>query len=91
VSKDGFDVITVWGGRDSATYLAEDFMKDGDKAKPLWVNQYPGVNTPFHELKMEDIDGLIKHTLVTKEDLETDRGHWDLKALKILTDAKGKK
>jgi hypothetical protein len=80
------DLVTVWRGRDSATYLLSDWEKLGDKAEPLYVEQSPTKNGPFHKIDMTDVDGFYKHTALTKEEILTDSsGKWDIAALKKLT------
>lgn len=92
--KDSIEVITVYRGKDSATYLASDVEKYGiDNADPIKVNQYPGENVSFVKIKTWDIDGWYKHGEPTKQGMqkliEEDKGGWDKATLEELLKKKG--
>lgn len=91
--KDAIELVTVYRGKDSATYALADFIELGDEATPLWVRQHPGDNQPFKKMQLKDIDGFRKHKQITKEDIEqgSDVVQWDVKAMrKLLKSAKEK-
>lgn len=79
-----YELVTVYRGKNSATYLLEDFKKHGDDAKPLWVKQYPGDRQPFNKIKLEEADGMYMHNRLTKDDIKKFDGKWDVKALRKL-------
>ena len=63
------EMVTVYRGKDQATYLAEDFEKHGENATPYSVIQNPSDKTPWIEMNLKDIDGFYKHTeLMIKKD-----------------------
>lgn len=68
------EVITLFRGKDSVTYLASEFEKYGEDAEPLAVRQNPSENTPFVKMKLQDTDAVMKHKQLmpatpTKENL----------------------
>ena len=68
------EVITLFRGKDSATYLASEFEKYGENAEPLAVRQNPSENAPFVRMKLRDTDAVMKHKQLmlatpTKENL----------------------
>lgn len=56
-----YEVITLFRGRDSATYLLSEFEKYGENAEPLFVRQNPSENAPFKKIYLKDTDGFMKH------------------------------
>jgi len=83
-----FELITVWRGRDSATYLCKDFVELGDKATPIRVSQYPGINQPFNKIELKDVDGFYGHNAIKGRDIKQESGTWDMGILKQLMEDK---
>ena len=81
MNESEYELITVYRGKDSATYLAKDFLEFGDNAEPLWMRQNPSDNAPFVKIELKDSDGFYQHNEITKEDIEGHKGVWNTKAL----------
>jgi hypothetical protein len=79
-----YELITVYRGKDSATYLSKDFVELGDSAKPIWVRQYPGDKKPFVKINLKDSDGFYQHNKMTKKEIENYKGAWDVMELQKL-------
>ncbi len=86
MNDDNYEIVTVYRGKDSATYLASEFMELGDKATPIAVHQNPMSAEPWHEMKLEDVDSIEFYKPGSQEQ-GTDLPRWDLKALKGLLEA----
>lgn len=82
MSKAGIEIVTVYRGKDSATYLLSEFQELGHEATPIVVRQYPGENKPYHKIKLEDTDAIAIKTV--NQDQGNDMAKWDLKALQRL-------
>lgn len=54
----GIEVVTVYRGKDSATYLLSEFQELGDKATPIAVRQYPGDRKPYRKIELKDTDAI---------------------------------
>lgn len=83
MNKEEYEVITVYRGRDSVTYEAEDYYKNGDNATPLAINQWPGDKQPFVKIKSIDSDGIGFYKVPEFDDADKS-GEWDKKALRKL-------
>lgn len=82
---DGVELVTVYRGGDSATYLLSDFEKYGDDATPLWVEQWRGENAPFKKMELKDSDAVRFFTdKPISQDQVSDVAKWEVKALKSL-------
>jgi len=84
IKNDCFELITIWRGRDSATYLSKDFIELGEKAVPIWVRQYPGVNAPFRKIRIQDTECFYLYNPVTKKDMKQKNSVWDVDSLRKL-------
>lgn len=80
-----YEVLTVYKGRNSITYLLSDWEKHGEDAEPLYVRQHPLENAPFVKFNLADADtvGFYKNPDAKPEG--NDMGKWDLDALKRLS------
>ena len=59
------EVVTVYRGKDMATYLASDIEKHGiENSEPIRVSQYPGDDKPFRKIYIDESDGWYEHTEV---------------------------
>lgn len=85
----GVEIITVWRGKDMATYIGSEYRELGDKAKPIRIVQDPRKNEPWTEIKTEDVDTIEFYSPETKPP-GTDLPKWDLDALKGLLEAQEK-
>lgn len=54
------EVVTLFRDGDSITYLANDYLRLGDKAEPLKVVQSPYKNEPFVKFKLSEAEGIMK-------------------------------
>lgn len=61
LSDGSYELITVYVGKNSATYLVSEYMKHGDEATPIRVDIHPSEKGPVQKLKLEDSDGLRLH------------------------------
>lgn len=52
------ELITLYRGKDMATYIYDDFVKFGENAEPIRIRQNPSVNTPFIKIRLEDTDAI---------------------------------
>lgn len=77
------ELVTVYRGNDSATYLLKEFVEFGDNATPLRIRQNPTENSPYKKMKLIDADGIRKFY---EEPIEqgNDLGKWDVKVLRKL-------
>jgi len=85
MSKD-VEIVTLFRGKDQATYLLDDFVKHGENATPIRVIQNPSDATPWVEMKLQDVDAFYKGT-ENYDFLETEStdSKWNLAALKQLS------
>jgi hypothetical protein len=56
---DKLEFVTVYRGRDSVMYLADDFYKYGEGATPYHIRQNPSDKAPFVKMKFEDVDAIV--------------------------------
>lgn len=83
MTETSYELVTVYRGRDSATYLASDFYKFGDEAKPLFIRQYPGDNKPYHKIELKDTDAIQLYNKVNYSEHHP-TGQWNTTALRKL-------
>ena len=55
------EMVTIYRGKDSVTYLASEFEELGEKATPYRINQNPSDSAPFVKIKLEDADAMMMH------------------------------
>lgn len=86
------EVITLYRGKDSATYLASDWEKYGTDAEPIRVTQEPGKNEPFHKMEYKDVDTFYRRSEPTQEGVkqlvEQQPNGWGKEALQKLLEGK---
>lgn len=78
--SDKYEIVTLYRGRDSATYLMSDWVEKGENAEPIKINQYPANKQPYVKMELKDVDAIYMQS--TENGAST--GKWDVKALKRL-------
>jgi murein L,D-transpeptidase YcbB/YkuD len=72
--KDEYELVTIYRGKDSSTYLADEFAELGENATPISIRQNPSENAPFHKIKLQDTDAIYFHQPKPTEEKQVNLG-----------------
>ena len=61
--EERIELITLYKGRDEATYLLSEWEKYGENATPIRQRLHPSTtDSPFAKFKLGEVNAIMKHT-----------------------------